>query len=41
MDEFKVVFKEKIDGKFKENKPLVIAQRSDRGGGKFDDTTFS
>ncbi len=41
MDEFKVVFKDKVDGKFKENKPLVVTPRSDKKGGKFDDTTFS
>ncbi len=40
MDEFKVAFKDKVDDRFKEEKPSAIAPRSDREGGKFDVTIF-
>jgi hypothetical protein len=33
-------FKEKVDGRFKKEKPSTIALGSDRRGGKFDVTIF-
>ncbi len=41
MDKFKVTFEKKVDGKIKEEKPLVAAPGSDRGGGKFNVPIFS
>jgi hypothetical protein len=35
VDQFKVAFEKKVDGKIKEEKPLVATPGSDRGGGKF------
>jgi hypothetical protein len=40
MDEFKAMFKEQGDGRFKEKKPLVTTPRSDKGGDKLDLTIF-
>ncbi len=41
MDELKVKFEKKADGKIKEEKPSVVAPRNDRGGGKFNVPIFS
>jgi hypothetical protein len=41
VNEFKVMFKKKADGKIKDIKPLAIALGSDGRGGKFIVTIFS
>jgi 3-dehydroquinate dehydratase len=41
VDEFKVAFKKKANGKIKEKKPSIVTLRSDKGGGKFNVTIFS
>jgi hypothetical protein len=40
MDEFKAMFKEQANDKFKEKKPLATTTTSDRGGGRFDVSIF-
>jgi hypothetical protein len=40
VDEFKATFKKKANGKIKEEKPSIVAPRSDRGG-KFNVFIFS
>jgi hypothetical protein len=41
MDEFKVAFKKKVDGKIKEEKSSTTTLGSDKGGGKFNIPIFS
>jgi hypothetical protein len=41
VEDFKVTFKEKANGKFYNKKPLTTTPRSDRRGGKFNVTNFS
>jgi hypothetical protein len=41
VDDLKAMFEKKTNGKIKEEKPLAIAPKSDKGRGKFNVPIFS